>query len=63
MMIARRTTALALTDVAISSLVFLIHMEPILLAIAYPISEAHGEPFSFHITLDKLNHMIGTVPS
>lgn len=60
MMIARRTTALALTDVAISASVLRIHMELILLASAYIASETHMENhFNFTVTLDKLNMPCG----
>ncbi len=56
MIIARRTTALALTEVANSASVLRIHMELILLTIAYLASETHMENlFNFTVTLDKLN--------
>ena len=47
MIIARRTMALACTDVAISALVLVIQMELTLLAIAYLASGTHGESFQF----------------
>ena len=47
MITARRTAALAWTDMAISALVLLIHQELILLAIAYLASGTRGEPFPF----------------
>ena len=63
MTIARRTRALLLMDVAISVSVLLIHMEMILLAIAYLVSETFITNLSnFMAPLDKINHMIGAVP-
>lgn len=54
-MIARRTTALALTNVANSTSVLRIQMELILLAIAYLATETYMENlFDFTATLDKL---------